>query len=165
VPSFLRDDVSFCGVFDGTVGSDASDFVQKNIFNTLCKSEEVQNLEGGFFGATANGTEPIDRYSEKIGNALYYAFVETDAMLLSMCHERGLHYTSSTGVTALICRNLLTIAHLGDSKACIARITGSQIQPEWLTIDHKPDLPHELQRIQQCGGSLAWLHGNKPYIR
>lgn len=26
-------------------------------------------------------------------------------------------------------------------------------------------MPHELERIERSGGSLAWLHGNKPYIR
>ncbi|CAK9252171.1 unnamed protein product [Sphagnum jensenii] len=26
-------------------------------------------------------------------------------------------------------------------------------------------MAHELRRIEQAGGSLAWLHGNKPYIR
>jgi protein phosphatase len=165
VPSFNRSDVSFCGVFDGTVGSDASDFVQKNILNILCQSKELRNEETGFFAASAEGTESVDSYSDKIRSALHSAFVETDAALLAMCQERRLHYTSSTGVVALWCRNLLTIAHVGDSKACIARVTDGHIQPEWLTIDHKPDLPNELQRIQQCGGSLAWLHGNKPYIR
>ena len=62
-------------------------------------------------------------------------------------------------------QNLLTVAHIGDSKACIARRIDGRIQPEWLTIDHKPNMPNELQRIQNNGGSLAWLHGNKPFIR
>jgi len=26
-------------------------------------------------------------------------------------------------------------------------------------------MTNELRRIEQSGGSLAWLHGNKPYIR
>jgi serine/threonine protein phosphatase PrpC len=82
-----------------------------------------------------------------------------------MCTEKKLHYASSTGVAAFLWGNLLTIAHVGDSKACIARLVGNELSPEWLTIDHKPNMPHELKRIQQNGGSLAWLHGNKPYIR
>lgn len=32
-------------------------------------------------------------------------------------------------------------------------------------VDHKPNMPSELQRIQASGGSLVWLHGNKAYIR
>jgi len=62
-------------------------------------------------------------------------------------------------------QNLLTVAHVGDSKACIARVIDGKLHPEWLTVDHKPDMPRELERIQRSGGTLAWLHGNKPYIR
>lgn len=82
-----------------------------------------------------------------------------------MCTEKRLHYASSTGVAAFLWGNLLTVAHVGDSKACIARQVGDELLPEWLTVDHKPNMPHELKRIEQSGGSLAWLHGNKPYIR
>lgn len=39
------------------------------------------------------------------------------------------------------------------------------MKPEWLTVDHKPNTPAELKRIESCGGSLVWLHGVKPYIR
>lgn len=83
-----------------------------------------------------------------------------------MCAANSLHYASSTGVTALICKNLLTVAHIGDSKACIMKLgPNDEYLPEWLTVDHKPNMPHELKRIQDNGGSLVWLHGNKPYIR
>jgi len=44
-------------------------------------------------------------------------------------------------------------------------VKGNEIYPEWLTVDHKPNVPSELERIERSGGSLAWLHGNKPYIR
>ena len=82
-----------------------------------------------------------------------------------MCADKKLHYASSTGVAAFLWGNLLTVAHVGDSKACIARQVGEELLPEWLTVDHKPNMPHELKRIESNGGSLAWLHGNKPYIR
>lgn len=82
-----------------------------------------------------------------------------------MCKDKNLHYASSTGVVAFLWKNLLTIAHVGDSKACISRFVGEESRPEWLTVDHKPNMPNELKRIEESGGSLAWLHGNKPYIR
>jgi protein phosphatase len=82
-----------------------------------------------------------------------------------MCAEKALHYASSTGVVVFLWKNLLTVAHVGDSKACIARLDGNEVHPEWLTVDHKPNMPNELRRIEASGGSLAWLHGNKPYIR
>ena len=93
------------------------------------------------------------------------AFLSADGSLIEICREKTLNYASSTGVTALFWRNVLTIAHVGDSRACIAKITDAGLKPEWLTIDHKPNTPAELQRIERCGGSLVWLHGVKPYIR
>ncbi|RYG69151.1 protein serine/threonine phosphatase 2C family protein [archaeon] len=33
------------------------------------------------------------------------------------------------------------------------------------SVDHKPHQPAELRRITSRGGSLVWLHGNKPYLR
>ena len=37
----------------------------------------------------------------------------------------------------MLWQNLLTIAHVGDSKALIAKQVGAAVQPEWLTVDHK----------------------------
>ncbi len=108
----------------------------------------------------------IEIVANKLKTALHEAFLAVDRSLLDRCTEENLHYASSTGVTALLWNNLLTIAHIGDSKACIASISsGGDIHSEWLTVDHKPNQPSELQRIRQHGGSLVWLHGSKPYIR
>lgn len=101
-----------------------------------------------------------------IREALKKTFLRTDANLLNYCAENSYHYASSTGVTALLWKDMLTIAHVGDSKACIAKVTSQgKLAVEWLTVDHKPNMPNELRRIQESGGSLVWLHGNKAYIR
>jgi hypothetical protein len=36
---------------------------------------------------------------------------------------------------------------------------------EWLTVPHKPDTPSELQRIEQAGGCLIYLHRGKAFLR
>ena len=165
VPNFLRQDAAFCGVFDGTVGDDASEFIVKSIVPFLCRSEEFLDTSTGIFNYEPTTRESIDIAAEKIRKALKQAFLLADEALIRMCTEKKLHYASSTGVAAFLWGNLLTVAHVGDSKACIARQVGNELLPEWLTVDHKPHMPHELKRIEQSGGSLAWLHGNKPYIR
>ena len=162
-PTFIREDASFFGVFDGTVGDDASHFISRNIVKHICACEEFSS--GSIFRDEPNDVPSTDSYAERIGAVMKTAFLNADQELIDHCAERNLHYASSTGVTAFLWQNLLTVAHIGDSKACIARIIDGKIQPEWLTIDHKPNMPLELQRIQGAGGSLAWLHGNKPYIR
>ena len=165
IPRFFRDDASFCGVFDGTVGDDASEFVGKNIVDFLCATEEFSNPDTGVYSSEPTGGASTDVVAEKIRSAMRQSFLNADQALINMCTEKKLHYASSTGVSAFLWRNLLTIAHVGDSKACIAKSIGDEIHPEWLTVDHKPNMPAELKRIESNGGSLAWLHGNKPYIR
>lgn len=165
IPKFFRDDAAFCGIFDGTVGDDASDFISKNIVHHLCITDEFANSATGVFSTEPTGGTSTDLVAEKIRSALRQAFLNSDAALISLCTERRLHYASSTGVSAFLWRNLLTVAHVGDSKACIARLINEEIHPEWLTVDHKPNMPNELKRIEASGGSLALLHGNKPYIR
>ena len=112
-------------------------------------------------------TELLDRKS-KVGEALRKSFLDTDKQLIDYCKEKGgLDFASSTGVVVLLWPNrMLSIAHVGDSRACIGKVSQDQLTAyQWLTVDHKPDQPLELQRIQSAGGSLVYLHGSKPFIR
>ena len=95
------------------------------------------------------------------------AYMKTDAALIEQCKVLKHHYTASTGVTAFFFRNLLSIAHVGDSRACIARVAadGGGLECDMLTMSHKANQPQELRRIENSGGSLVYLHGDKPYIR
>lgn len=162
-PKFFVEDMMFCGIFDGTVGPDASEFVKQNICSHLCASDEMKEIVKLYH--ESNGSISNELAAGKIRGAMKGAFLNTDAALINMCAEKSLHYASSTGVAAFLLKDLLTVAHIGDSKACIAKWKDNELQPEWLTVDHKPHMPHELARIEASGGSLAWLHGNKPYIR
>jgi serine/threonine protein phosphatase PrpC len=164
IPRFFSDDVSFCGVFDGTVGHDASEFISQNITKHLCETDEIKDLIDSI-NRSESESPTSDVAAGKIRAALRSSFLSADAALIRMCAEQKLHYASSTGVSAFLYKDLLTVAHIGDSKACIAKIRNNELLPEWLTIDHKPNMTHELKRIEENGGSLVWLHGNKPYIR
>ena len=119
IPKFFVEDMSFCGVFDGTVGSDASDFLMKNICHYLCETNEIKEIMSLY--STNNGNISNDIVANKIKGALYNTFLNTDKGLIDMCRENKLHYASSTGIAVFLFKNLLTIAHIGDSKACIAR--------------------------------------------
>jgi serine/threonine protein phosphatase PrpC len=155
VPKFFRPDCAFCGVFDGTVGDDASEFINTNIVTHLCNNLNVlADSEENIFNTTNDkaGAGDIagvsDEVAEKLRDGLRNTFLSADRSLLELCTENKLHYASSTGVTALLFKNLLTVAHIGDSKACIARIHNNEIHPEWLTVDHKPDMPIEVCFLQ-----------------
>lgn len=87
----------------------------------------------------------------------------TDSGLIAMCRERGIDYSACTSVTAVMCGDLLSIAHLGDSKIVLGRFAdggsgsggsgggggGAPLVGKYLTTDHKPDMPHERRRIEE----------------
>ncbi len=129
----------------------------------MCETDEIKDLTNNI----NNQLELLanELIAGKIRAAFRSSFLRADESLIKMCTEKNLHYASSTGVSAFLYKNLLTVAHIGDSKACIAKVRNGELLPEWLTIDHKPNMTHELKRIEENGGSLVWLHGNKPYIR
>jgi len=77
----------------------------------------------------------------------------TDEALLRQCAERGLDYSSCTSVTAVVAGDLLSVAHLGDSKIVLGREgAGGVLVGKYLTLDHKPDMPEERARIERVRG-------------
>jgi hypothetical protein len=92
-------------------------------------------------------------------------YSRTDEELIAACRAAGIDYSSCTSVTAVISGDLLSIAHLGDSKIVLGREAGGSMVGKALTQDHKPDMVEERKRIEKSGGSLALLHGGKPFIR
>jgi serine/threonine protein phosphatase PrpC len=50
----------------------------------------------------------------------------------------------------------MTVAHVGDSRAVIARKQGGKFVSEDLTEDHKPNLPKEKERIEKAGGRVVF---------
>ncbi|KAK1394230.1 Protein-serine/threonine phosphatase [Heracleum sosnowskyi] len=61
----------------------------------------------------------------------------------------------STAVVALVTPDKIVVANCGDSRAVLAR--QGKIIP--LSVDHKPDRPDELSRIQAAGGRVIYWDG------
>lgn len=61
----------------------------------------------------------------------------------------------STAVVALVTPHKIVVANCGDSRAVLAR--NGKIIP--LSVDHKPDRPDELSRIQAAGGRVIYWDG------
>jgi serine/threonine protein phosphatase PrpC len=164
MPAVLgHEDVSFLAVFDGTVGEHAADFVHHNIHEHIFTSKSFRDA---LVAAEAAGGFAKPAVAARVEAAFKEGYRATDGDLLKLCAEKGFDYTSCTSVTALIAGDLLTVAHLGDSKIVLGRDNGSGgLVGKYLTIDHKPDMVEERLRIERSGGSLAYLHGGKPFIR
>lgn len=153
-----HDDLQFYGVFDGTVGDFTSDYVHTTILLNCVRSLPFRTaLKTGDF--TSKESQAL------FADAIRETYRKTDDDLLAQSREKGINYSASTSVTALLTGDVLTIAHLADSKIVLGSEKGGRMTGRDLTHDHKPDQPGELARIEAAGGSLTYLHGGKPFIR
>jgi protein phosphatase PTC2/3 len=122
------------------------------------------------------------KHALQVQQAMLDTYRLTDASMIESFASQQIHYSSCTSVTALLIGDLLTIAHLGDSKIVLgrehvvlqAKSTSNsaptlskqmRISGKYMTTDHKPDMQLERERIEANGGCLAYLHGGKPFIR
>jgi serine/threonine protein phosphatase PrpC len=71
--------------------------------------------------------------------------------------------SGSTATLAYIVENRLYVGYVGDSRAVIGRLENNNIVARDLTIDHRPNLPSEMQRILSCGGEVRQLSETTPY--
>lgn len=162
-PHFLgSENYSFFGVFDGTVGDFASDYIHPRVLPYTVNT-------AGFQEFLQSDTSGVPSYKSLI-QAAHDGYLAADAELIEACRQQAINYSSSTGVSCLITNNVLTVAHIGDSRLAIGGYApdqplGSTVHGRFLTHDHKPDQMEELQRIEACGGSLIYLRGDKPFIR
>eukprot|EP00388_Colpodella_angusta_P011032 GDKJ01028458.1.p1 GENE.GDKJ01028458.1~~GDKJ01028458.1.p1 ORF type:complete len:511 (+),score=134.45 GDKJ01028458.1:86-1618(+) len=155
------EDWGLYGVFDGhgPFGHDISNFVQQNLPRLL-----VQN--------------PFFNIDPK--KALKEAFIAMHDLIDETSRNRTGRFdaimSGSTGTVILHRQkdNKLFVAHVGDSRAVLAKRTGSTVgQPATignlklvakdLSIDHKPELPHEQSRIVASGGQVRKMPHDIPF--
>ncbi|XP_047182228.1 protein kinase and PP2C-like domain-containing protein [Vigna umbellata] len=131
-------DVYAFGIFDGHRGAAAAEFSSRAVPAVLQTS--------GFMGCPAN--------------ALMEAFIRTDAAFRkeldsyrksNRCIQKDWH-PGCTAITALIVRNKLFVANVGDCRAIICR-TGNPIS---LSKDHVASCPQERERVIRQGGHVHW---------
>ena len=134
--------VGIYGVFDGhgRGGHDVSNFV-KDMLPKLILSHP------GF-------------HSDDLTDTLTYAFHETQK-LLDHQTKLGVFNASTSGTTGTVAvyrpqSQTLWVAHVGDSR-CVLGIRDNptgKFKGIDITADHKPDIPHEHDRIVASGGSV-----------
>eukprot|EP00358_Blepharisma_japonicum_P006536 CAMPEP_0202943876 /NCGR_PEP_ID=MMETSP1395-20130829/4482_1 /ASSEMBLY_ACC=CAM_ASM_000871 /TAXON_ID=5961 /ORGANISM="Blepharisma japonicum, Strain Stock R1072" /LENGTH=268 /DNA_ID=CAMNT_0049641917 /DNA_START=54 /DNA_END=857 /DNA_ORIENTATION=+ len=137
------------GVYDGHGGSEVAEFVTRHLCQELLNNasyrqgridialqetylrlDELQN--------TQDGIKELIRISKKLPEG---SPVNPDELIVQ---------AGCTAVTALIKGNQLYVANAGDSRCVLCR-DGVAID---LSIDHKPDLPEEKNRIYRADGMV-----------
>ncbi|KAL2500420.1 putative protein phosphatase 2C 65 [Forsythia ovata] len=146
-------DMFLCGVFDGhgPSGHKVAHYIRdllpakisllhKQPSDNNANAEEISQFRSPFFSTWK--TILVKSFQE-IDEEL-----ESDATIESYC-------SGSTSVTILKQREHLVVANLGDSRAVLCtRDDNNQLISEQLTVDLKPNLPSEAQRIRSCQGRV-----------
>ncbi|KAJ4979493.1 hypothetical protein NE237_010273 [Protea cynaroides] len=168
-----EEDKIFCGVFDGhgpsghkvalhvrdvlpsklcSVLLDGSHY--KDVETSTDKDGEVKDAETKYSVSSigTNDTSHPTISSWKAG--FLKAFRDTDKEL-GMDSTIDSFYSGSTAVTILKQGEHLMIANLGDSRAVLCSTDNrNQPFPVQLTLDLKPNVPSEAERIKKCKGRV-----------
>lgn len=154
------EDWGLYGVFDGhgPYGHDISNFVQQNLPRLLVQNPYFQNDPKTALKETFIEMHSIIDHSSRSGSGRF------DAIM------------SGTTGTVILHRqkeNKLYVAHVGDSRAVIAKRVATEGKPftvsnakfiaKDLTVDHKPELPEECARITEMGGVVKRMIHDIPY--
>ncbi|XP_039050697.1 probable protein phosphatase 2C 65 [Hibiscus syriacus] len=152
----------FCGVFDGhgPSGHRVARYACHTLPSKLSLIIEVSQLNGcrendALVSAGQNDSYGVNKDTfSSWKTSLIKAFKEVDEDLDS---EFSLHSYSSgtTAVTIVKQDEHLIVSNLGDSRAVLgSRNNKNRLLPIQLTVDLKPSIPNEAERIEECGGKV-----------
>ena len=143
-PSLGGPNKMLVGVFDGTVGSEASDFCHRYFVETLLhlpsykkylemetsgkvatavKSQASEQAAASAAAAGAGsgaGAAELAAVKAQLAEVLTDAFLQTDQQLLDYCRRQYINYSASTGVVCLVAAETLTCGEFGLGGLCSA---------------------------------------------
>ncbi|XVF41826.1 hypothetical protein PTKIN_Ptkin01aG0311600 [Pterospermum kingtungense] len=153
-------DMLFCGIFDGH--GPWGHFVAKKVRESmpsslLCNWQETL--------AQTSLDPDFDLESDKKHQRFLiwkHSYVKTCAAVdqeLEQCRKIDSFYSGTTALTIVRQGDLIYVANIGDSRAVLATTSedGNLVHVQ-LTVDFKPNLPQEAERIIQCKGRVFCLH-------
>lgn len=162
-------EATFCGVFDGHgpmghhVAKKVRDCLPNLLLDNQCASLPMTNNIQAFAGAGAV-TVGSDGYVS-VKKAFADCYSKMDDTLKSN-PDLNCVFSGTTAVTLLVQNKSLMIANVGDSRAIlVSRGEGASLRVEQLTVDFKPDLPGELERIKDCKGRVFALEDEPEVAR
>ncbi|KAK9123891.1 hypothetical protein Sjap_013493 [Stephania japonica] len=142
----------FFGVYDGHGCSHVAKSCRDRLHQVV--KEELENNRED---QSAEWTDAMKRSFSRMDKEV---MARDDAAVLSgncRCEHQmpQSDAVGSTAVVAIVSPDKIIVANCGDSRAVLCR--GGKAFP--LSIDHKPDRPDELHRIQAAGGRVIYWDG------
>ncbi|OIW08387.1 hypothetical protein TanjilG_03063 [Lupinus angustifolius] len=171
---FVSEDMIFCGIFDGhgphghLVAQKVRDTLPLKLLSFLHSSELKSNGNGLGKACFKENIEPDTRESDKdcsakdkLSSTWREAFMKSykdmDKELRSHPHL-DCFCSGSTAVTLVKQGSNLFLGNIGDSRAIMgSKDSNDSMVAIQLTVDLKPDLPSEAERIKHCKGRVFAL--------
>ncbi|CAN0896867.1 Probable protein phosphatase 2C 1 [Linum grandiflorum] len=160
---FMSEGVTFCGVFDGhgpqghLVARKVRDSLPVKLMSFLNSHQSVEDGSG----CEADVANDDGSAEDKLDSLWREAFMKT---YKSMDKELKSHpkldcfCSGSTAVTVVKQGSNLFIGYIGDSRAIMgSKDSNGSMSAIQLTVDLKPDLPREAERIKRCKGRVFAL--------
>jgi serine/threonine protein phosphatase PrpC len=128
---------SFFGVFDGHAGSKCASYTSEHLLRHILSNVDGRNLDSlkeGIVAAFLNLDEEIINKHENSG---------TSGPVRDL--------SGTTAITCLVTEDHIIFANCGDSRGLLCR-RGEVV---FATVDHKPYLQQERERIEKAGGNVV----------
>jgi len=153
---------SLLAVYDGHNGAYASEYARRRFKDLLGENEDLIEISRRALHAELTADDV-----EKIRELLVDAFATVDAEILQrtvILNKRD----GSTVLLGLLVGGKLFVANLGDSRGVLAQAEDSAEDSDGeedeelastavrLSVDHKPDLREETERVEEAGGKVIF---------
>ncbi|XP_038992461.1 probable protein phosphatase 2C 52 [Hibiscus syriacus] len=179
---FMPEDVTFCGVFDGhgphghLVARKVRDALPLKLLSSLhsCRSRQKGSGQTCFKGSSEKKSDGGDSEKEvsaeeRLSSLWREAFMKSyKAMDKELRSHSNLDCfcSGSTAVSIVKQGSDLFMGYIGDSRAVMgSKDSNDSMVAIQLTVDLKPDLPREAERIKKCKGRVFALQDEPEVCR
>ena len=154
-------DWSFFAVFDGHAGAKVSHYCSENLLDSIIKTENSyfsnsnkNSNHNSSLNKSPNSKETNSNNNhsdQKIREAIRQGFLDLDSKIRGLDEfKNGDDKSGSTAVACLISPHNVFLINCGDSRGLLVKNNEVVLK----TLDHKPNLPAERDRITKAGGSV-----------
>ncbi|XP_078158264.1 putative protein phosphatase 2C 73 [Carex rostrata] len=154
-----QDDTIFCGVFDGH--GQWGHYVAKHVRDAIPASllshwQEAVAKESSLISSSPTEKEIINQFNVWRHSSL--TACETVDKELERSRSMDTYYSGTTALTLVKQGDLMVVSNVGDSRVVLATTSDDgRLVPIQLTVDLKPNLPQEVERIKECNGRVYCL--------
>ncbi|CAN1220601.1 Probable protein phosphatase 2C 52 [Linum perenne] len=159
---FMSEDVTFCGVFDGhgphghLVARKVRDTLPVKLMSFLNSHQSGQ--DGSEIAADLEKDGSAEEKSDSLWREVFMKTYKSMDKELKSHPKLDCFCSGSTAVTIVKQGSNLFIGYIGDSRAIMGSKDGNgSMLATQLTVDLKPDLPREAERIKRCKGRVFAL--------